>query len=244
MADRRVCRRRPAPDTVRLVQGTAWGGLAQSRQRSGVAVGASAGKLTGTCRYQIARASEVAMLPGRAGLQRGTDRPLHTVTIARETVSPGRVWCSLCTSMICPLSRHLIPRCAAPASSRSDSESASEPIEMVLTYHAGGTLRVACASSQVVTSNYRWTASGHSNYRWTVAGLQRALGAATGTRAPQKQQNTVEFFSFSLPNPHPVKVPAPSRCEARLGRRRRLKLPFRISVWCCTWPHFCACFRL
>jgi len=91
MADRRVCRRRPAPDTVRLVQGTAWGGLAQSRQRSGVAVGASAGRLTGTCRYQIARASEVAMLPGRAGLQRGTDRPLHTVTIARETVSPGRL---------------------------------------------------------------------------------------------------------------------------------------------------------
>ena len=26
MADRRVCRRRPAPDTVRLVQGAAWGG--------------------------------------------------------------------------------------------------------------------------------------------------------------------------------------------------------------------------
>ena len=91
------------------------------------------------------------MLPGRAGLQRGTDRPLHTVTIAREALSPGRVWFSLCTSMISPLSRHLIPRCAAPASSRSESESASEPIERVLTYQAAGTLRsVACASSQVV----------------------------------------------------------------------------------------------
>ena len=44
MADRRVCRRRPAPDTVRLVQGAAWGGLAQSRQRSGVAVGCVGGQ--------------------------------------------------------------------------------------------------------------------------------------------------------------------------------------------------------
>ena len=162
MADRRVCRRRPAPDTVRLVQGAAWGGLAQSRQRSGVAVGASAGKLTGTCRYQIARASEVAMLPGRAGLQRGTDRPLHTVTIARETVSPGRVWCSLCTSMICPLSRHLIPRCAEPASSRSDSESASEPIEKVLTY----CIKLAGTSR---TSRLRVLASGRTVH--TLSGI-------------------------------------------------------------------------
>ena len=193
MADRRVCRRRPAPDTVRLVQGAAWGGLAQSRQRSGVAVGASAGRLTGTCRYQIARASEVAMLPGRAGLQRGTDRPLHTVTIARETVSPGRAWCSLCTSMICPLSRHLIPRCSAPASSRSDSESASEPIEMVLTYHACGTLRVACASSQVVTSNYRWTVA-----------VPAACARCVRVLEPPKNNKTLPSFFLPLAQPNPV----------------------------------------